>query len=187
MESKKITKEDWVWMPHPGHFICSNDCRYKLNTYVNGYIVSTVGELWPDEIIRRIHLDVKIKLWRPKNHNLKNTGFFSGRDRHFPLEDLKALSDLKGDNFDHQYLKMFGYETLGDTGLYETMVFKAKKSEEECSCCPWRIDQNTDWDADSERYSTPENAYKGHISYCEKYDLEPHGSTIPNRKEEFEE
>lgn len=34
-----------VYMPHPGHFICAQDCCFFLNTYVNGYIVSTVGEL----------------------------------------------------------------------------------------------------------------------------------------------
>jgi hypothetical protein len=34
-----------VWMGHAGHFICGHLCRFRLNTYVNGYIVSTVGEL----------------------------------------------------------------------------------------------------------------------------------------------
>ena len=32
-------------MPHAGHFICGARCQFKLNTYVNGYIISTVGEL----------------------------------------------------------------------------------------------------------------------------------------------
>lgn len=34
-------------MPHAGHFICGAWCRFRLNTYVNGYIVSTVGEYVP--------------------------------------------------------------------------------------------------------------------------------------------
>jgi hypothetical protein len=34
-----------VWMGHAGHFICGNDCQFHLNTYVNGVIVSTLGEL----------------------------------------------------------------------------------------------------------------------------------------------
>lgn len=34
-----------LYMPHAGHFICGRDCGFRLNTYVNGYIVSTVGEL----------------------------------------------------------------------------------------------------------------------------------------------
>lgn len=38
-------KQDWIWMPHPGHFICGYKCQFKLCTYVNGYIVSTVGEM----------------------------------------------------------------------------------------------------------------------------------------------
>jgi len=34
-----------VWMGHAGHFICGNQCQFHLNTYVNGFIVSTLGEL----------------------------------------------------------------------------------------------------------------------------------------------
>ena len=33
-----------IWMPHAGHFICGYKCQFRLNTHVNGYIVSTVGE-----------------------------------------------------------------------------------------------------------------------------------------------
>ena len=43
-----------VWMPHAGHFICGSQCRFRLNTYVNSYIVSTVGEYIPDSQVRRI-------------------------------------------------------------------------------------------------------------------------------------
>ena len=38
-----------VWMPHAGHFICGYKCQFRLNTYVNGYIVSTVGEYVPSD------------------------------------------------------------------------------------------------------------------------------------------
>lgn len=42
------TKDQWVWMPHPAHFILGHRCWFRLATYVGGYIVSTVGELdWP--------------------------------------------------------------------------------------------------------------------------------------------
>ncbi len=34
-----------LYMPHAGHFICGRDCGFRLNTYANGYIISTVGEL----------------------------------------------------------------------------------------------------------------------------------------------
>jgi hypothetical protein len=30
-----------------GHFIGGNECRFHRNTYINGYIVSTVGEYFP--------------------------------------------------------------------------------------------------------------------------------------------
>lgn len=40
-----MKKENWVWMPHAGHFICGDRCQFKLNTYVGKYIVSTVGEM----------------------------------------------------------------------------------------------------------------------------------------------
>jgi len=43
-----MRKENWIWMPHAGHFIQSNLCQFRLNTYVGGYIVSTVGELKTD-------------------------------------------------------------------------------------------------------------------------------------------
>lgn len=36
-----------VWMPHAGHFVGGMNCSFHLNTYVNGYIVSTVGEYRP--------------------------------------------------------------------------------------------------------------------------------------------
>lgn len=51
---KLFPKEKWIWMPHPGHFCGSFDCRFHLNTYVGGYIVSTVGEYYPDSKVREI-------------------------------------------------------------------------------------------------------------------------------------
>lgn len=40
-----MKKPTVIEMPHPGHFICASDCMFRRNTYVNGFIVSTVGEL----------------------------------------------------------------------------------------------------------------------------------------------
>ena len=34
-----------IHMGHAGHFVMGSHCGYRLNTYVNGFIVSTVGEL----------------------------------------------------------------------------------------------------------------------------------------------
>lgn len=36
-----------IWMPHPGHLCVASSCKFVMNTYVNGYIVSTVGEWVP--------------------------------------------------------------------------------------------------------------------------------------------
>lgn len=41
-------KDKIIWMPHPGHFLASAFCKFRLNTYVNGYIISTVGEYTDD-------------------------------------------------------------------------------------------------------------------------------------------
>ncbi|MCP3681722.1 MAG: hypothetical protein GY861_03440 [bacterium] len=98
-----MKKQNWIWMPHPGHFICSRDCRFFLNTYVGGYVVSTVGEHFPDSRIREIFAESRGK---------KIEG--------------------KGDVWDADYMKKIGYEELGVGRLYETMVFKAQKSKREC-------------------------------------------------------
>jgi len=41
---KKQQDANWIWMPHAGHFFLWRKCEFRLNTYVNGYIVLTVGE-----------------------------------------------------------------------------------------------------------------------------------------------
>jgi hypothetical protein len=35
----------WEWYGRAGHFICAGRCQMHLHTHVNGYCVSTVGEL----------------------------------------------------------------------------------------------------------------------------------------------
>ena len=42
---KAITPDKWEWYGYPAHFICANDCRFRLATKVGKYIVSTVGDL----------------------------------------------------------------------------------------------------------------------------------------------
>lgn len=96
-------KQDWIWMPHPGHFICCFDCRFVLNTYVNGYIVSTVGEMFPDAPVREIEARV---------------GGIT----------LKGM----GDERKRDYMKKVGFTEIGCDRKYETMVFKAVKSKEKC-------------------------------------------------------
>lgn len=47
-----MSRDQWIWQPHPGHFICADRCKFFLNTYVNGYIISTVGEYLPPAAVR---------------------------------------------------------------------------------------------------------------------------------------
>jgi hypothetical protein len=135
--------ERWVWMPHPAHFICARDCQFHLATYVGGYVVSTVGELWPERSSRETHAEVYDPKWLTEN-------------RH-----------LKGDNFDHAYMQKFGFETIGDERKYETMVFKARRATDKETCCPWRIDVSNE--KDFEGYNTPDAAYAGHMRLCKKW------------------
>jgi hypothetical protein len=135
-----MKKENWIWMPHAGHLIVSRDCLFHLNTYVGKYIVSTVGEWWPDRVVREIHAKIYDKKWFLKN------------------------KDLKGDYFDSAYFKRFGYEELGLGRKYETMVFKAKKSKEEC--CPFVIITG---ELDIVGYNAAKDAYKGHLKMCNKW------------------
>lgn len=37
---------EWEWYGYPAHFICADDCRFRLATLVGHYIVSTVGDLF---------------------------------------------------------------------------------------------------------------------------------------------
>lgn len=113
-----MKKENWIWMPHPGHFICGFDCRFHLTTMVGKYIVSTLGEYFPDEGTREIHAECsKIKL------------------------------EGRGDERRSDFLKKIGYIEIGCGRKYETMVFKAVK-ETEPSCCPYRMDSGSNVDFD---------------------------------------
>ena len=98
-----MKKENWIWMPHPGHFICSRDCKFFLNTYVGKYIVSTVGEYLPDSQSREI----------------------LAKSRGIILEG-------RGDERLADFMEKIGYEEIGCDRKYETMVFPAKKSEHKC-------------------------------------------------------
>ena len=141
-----MKKENWIWMPHPGHFIGSKYCLFHLNTYVGGYIVSTVGELWWDSQVRKIKADVR---------NVEIEG--------------------KGDEWDRDYMKKIGYDPLhfssdekkGDY-FYETMVFKAKRADpKDDQCCPWR--QVVEKVKDEDWYRTADEAIKGHMAMCKKW------------------
>lgn len=126
-------------MPHPGHFICSRDCKFFLNTYVGGYIVSTVGELWPDSQVRKITAECR-----------------------------KIQVNGMGDAWDADYMKKIGFEDIGFDRKYETMVFKAQRRIDEYkTCCPWQIATGTE--LDFAPANEPNEARANHLRLCEKW------------------
>lgn len=139
---KAVPKDKWLWMPHAGHFIMGHACQFHLATKVGKYLVSTVGEYWPDSQIRRIHAQVHDPKWLADN------------------------ADLKGDYWDHAYAKRFGFEEIGASRKYETMVFKIKKSGG-CKACPYTAAGGQD--LDFEGYTEPEDAFAGHYKMCAKW------------------
>jgi hypothetical protein len=83
-----MTKEKWVWMPHPGHFICAYRCQFHLNTYVGKYIVSTVGEMpYLNEEMKAITMK-----FRP---NANKTFEEIGSERLYETMVFKARKDSK--------------------------------------------------------------------------------------------
>lgn len=134
-----MRKENWIWMPHAGHFICGNNCQFHLFTYVGKYVVSTVGELVPDEPMREIEANAQ-----------------------------GITLEGKGDARLADWFKKCGYEELGYKRLYETMVFKAKKTKNKC--CPWG--QVNGSDLDFEGYNDAGAATKGHYKMCLKWSKE---------------
>ena len=66
-----MNKDKWIWMGHPGHFILGDKCVFHLCTYIGGYIVTTVGELWNEQEVRRISAKIHDKKWYEENKKLK--------------------------------------------------------------------------------------------------------------------
>lgn len=95
-------------MPCAGHFIGAGQCKFFKNTYVNGFIVSTVGE------------------YRPSGKTVE----------------------------------------IGFERFYETMVFKAKKSD--VSCCKYV--QSSGRNIDFAGYKTELDAEFGHYRMVFKYE-----------------
>lgn len=137
-----MSKKEWTWQPHAGHFILGDKCQFTFNTYLgNGYLVSTIGELWNEESVRRIHAKIHNPSWYIENNS------------------------LEGDNFDREYMKEFGFEDIGFKRKYETMVFRAKKSKHDC--CPYEM-QSAD-NVDFNAYNSPREAREGHMRLCKKW------------------
>ena len=139
-----MSKANWIWQPHAGHFILGDKCKFVLNTYLgNGYLVSTVGELWNERGVREIHAKIRDPVWHMENN------------------------ELLGDRYDAEYFKRFGYEDLGYERQYETMVFKARKSAPNIECCEYEMVSGDNVDFDG--YKTAGDARRGHMEMCQKW------------------
>jgi len=110
-----MKRQDWVWMPHPGHFICAEDCRFHLNTYVGGYIVSTVGEHLPDSAI--------ILILHP--------------------ELAKFKGDKLRQEFKKQGFEKIGNDRIYETMVFEASKRHIAPTES-YSCCPYHITSGMD-------------------------------------------
>ena len=144
MKKTPIKESDWKWFGHAAHFICGQWCRFHLATVVGKYLISTVGEYWPERQAREIFAECRNPVWLAEN-------------RH-----------LKGDNFDRAYMKKFGFEEIGLNRKYETMVFKAGKicDSKECHCGLPAIDSDN---LDFQGYNTAGDAAKGHFEMCREW------------------
>src|SRR5689334_22405875 len=142
---KTIPKQEWRWFGNAAHLCVSRWCRFHLATLVGDYLVSTVGEYFPERASREIHASVKDPKW------------------------LAANRHRKGDDFDFHYFKRFGFEEIGFGRTYETFVFRAGAPcmEEICGRCGLPgIDGS---ELDSEGYNNAGDATRGHMAMCEKW------------------
>jgi hypothetical protein len=139
MKSTSISKIDWKWFGHAGHFICAQWCRFHLCTLVGNYLVSTVGEYVPDEGVREIHCDVR-------GITLKGRGD-------------ERLAD---------YMNKVGFQEIGCGRKYETMVFKAGNpcSVKECHC---GLPEISGSELEADGYNEAGAATAGHYAMCEKW------------------
>lgn len=135
----------WEWFGHAAHFICGSSCRFHMATKVGKYIISTVGEYWPERPVREIHAEVHDPKW------------------------LRANQHLKGDNFDAAYMERFGYGELGCARKYETMVFLAGKrcKTPECGCGLPELANASELDFLG--YQAAGAARAGHMKLCQKW------------------
>lgn len=145
MKNKPIPESEWRWFGNAGHFIGGNSCRFHLCTQVGNYLVSTVGQLWwGNRQVQEIHAQCHDPEW------------------------LKENKSLMGDFWDAAYMKKFGYEKLGLSRTFETMVFECGKpcTQPECHCGMPEISGS---ELDFEGYNTAGAATIGHFKLCKKW------------------
>lgn len=83
---------EWIWMGHAGHFCASDACAFKLNTYVNGHIISTVGEYIPSNAKR--FENVGSKLYETMVFKAKPS-----KNKCCPFDQLDGC-EIDGDSYD---------------------------------------------------------------------------------------
>ena len=141
--TKMIDESKWEWFGNAAHLIVGQWCRFHMATLIGKYLVSTVGEYWPERGSREIHAKVADPQWLAKNIH------------------------RKGDDFDHEYFKRFGYEEIGCDRKYETFVFKAGErcKAKGCGCGLPDIDGS---ELDSLAANDAGTATKNHREMCAK-------------------
>lgn len=139
--------DKWKWFGNAGHLIVGQYCRFHMCTQVGKFLISTVGQYWPERAVREIHASVHDPSWLAEN-----------RDR-------------KGDDFDNAYMKRFGYEQIGCDRTFETMVFPAGEpcKAKECGCGLPEIDGS---EIDYASANDAGTATKNHMELCQKYSEE---------------
>lgn len=138
-----IPASEWRWFGDAGHFICARWCQFHLCTKVGEYLVSTVGRLWLERSSREIHAKVHDPEW-------------------FAANQMR-----RGDDFDHAYMKRFGYDNVGYERKFESMVFLAGKpcDAPECHC---GLPEISGSELDFAGYNDAKSATEGHYALCEK-------------------
>ena len=140
-----IAREDWTWYGNAGHFICGHWCRFHLCTKVGPWLVSTVGQYWPERPVWEIHARVHDPVW------------------------LRANAHRKSDDFDHAYMQRFGFEEIGYNRTFETMVFKAGPpcTADGCECGQPTLESGMELDAAPA--NTAGEATRNHLRLCEEW------------------
>jgi hypothetical protein len=135
------SEQGWEWFGNPGHFICARDCQFHLCTLVGPWLVSTVGEYFPDETSRQIHADVRgIKL------------------------------EGRGDERRADFMRKCGYVEIGFGRTYETMVFRTDGTRCDSDDCRCGMPKVAEWsELDAQGYSDRGDAQRGHYAMCRKW------------------
>lgn len=136
----RVSKSEWEWFGCPGHFICSFDCRFHLCTRVGNFLVSTVGEMFPDAPVREIF----------------------ARTRGIALTGM-------GDERKNDYMKKIGFDDIGYKRKYETMVFRINDKRCEVPDCGCGLPGVSFSELDCDGYNTAGEATNGHMKICEKW------------------